>query len=89
MFGAVREVSKSDGELLKLLVDARECAEFYLLSKRRQKGCDGMGELAMIKDEFEESLNRLIAYCKAKGYVSADIQCGLDFAAEDLVSSIV
>ncbi|MDA8172764.1 MAG: hypothetical protein M0Z48_13155 [Nitrospiraceae bacterium] len=84
MFGAIREVSKTDGELLKLLVDARECAEFYLLSKRRRRGCDGMGEFAMIKEEFEQALNILTTYCKEKGYVSADIQYELDSAAKDL-----
>jgi hypothetical protein len=84
MFGAIREVSKSDGELLKFLGDTSECARFYLLPKGRQRGCDGMGELAMIKEEFEQALNMLTKYCKEKGYVLADIQYEIDPAAKDL-----
>ncbi|MDA8090634.1 MAG: hypothetical protein M0Z61_10525 [Nitrospiraceae bacterium] len=84
MFGAIRDVSKSDGELLKLLGDASECARFYLFSKRRQKSCDGMGELDMIKEEFEQALNMLTTYCKEKGYVLADIQYEIDSSAKDL-----
>ncbi|MDA8088731.1 MAG: hypothetical protein M0Z61_00700 [Nitrospiraceae bacterium] len=84
MFGAIREVSKSDGELLKFLEDASECARFYLLSKKRQRGCDGMGELAMIKEEFEQALNMLTTYCKEKGYALADIQYEIDSVAKDL-----
>ncbi len=43
-----------------------------------------MGELAMIKEEFEQALNMLTKYCKEKGYVSADMQYELDSAAKDL-----
>lgn len=84
MFDMIRELSISDRELQKFLGTARECAEFYLLSKKRQKGCDGMGELAMIKEEFEQELNILTTYCKEKGYVLADIQYEIDPAAKDL-----
>ena len=84
MFDMIRELSISDRELQKFLGDASECARFYLLSKGRQRGCDGMGELAMIKEEFEQALNMLTKYCKEKGYVSADMQYELDSAAKDL-----
>ena len=84
MFDAIREMSKSDGELLKFLGDASEYARFYLLSKRRQRGCDGMGEIAMIEEEFEQALNILITYCMEKGYVSIYIQYEIDSAAKEL-----
>jgi len=84
MFSAIAGLSGSDDEFLKLWEQARECAHVYLLAKRRQRGCDGMGDLAMVKEEFGDSLNGLTSYCKRKGYLSGDIQYEIDSAAEVL-----
>ena len=76
--------SKADEHLAKLLVRAAEYAEIYLLAKRRQKGCDGMGELAMAKEDFKDSVDDLINYCKRQGYLAADVQCDIDAVADEL-----
>jgi hypothetical protein len=52
MFNTIQHASKSDSQLAKLLSEAREFAQVYVLARQRQRGCDGMGELATMKDEF-------------------------------------
>ncbi len=45
MLKPILETSKKDYKLHRLLEKAQEYAEVYLLAKKRQKGCDGMGEV--------------------------------------------
>ncbi|MGE5300469.1 MAG: hypothetical protein ACM3MB_05835 [Acidobacteriota bacterium] len=74
----ITEIAVTDNHASSLLCKARECAEIYLLVTRRKKGCDGMGELAMIKEEFKEAVDDLINYCKGKDYLASDFQYDLD-----------
>jgi hypothetical protein len=83
------ELSKSDARLLGLLETAREYAEIYLLAKKRQKGCDGMGELTMVREEFSTSFDRVIHYCAGKGYLSGDIQYKIDSMAAELTGMVI
>jgi len=76
--------SSSDVELSKLLSVAMEYAEIYLLAKKRQKGCDGMGELTTIKEEFRDAVEKVIKYCKEKDYPSGDSFYDIDSAAREL-----
>ncbi len=84
MITDIVESAKSDGELVRLFGIAREYADIYLVTRKRQKGCDGMGELAMIKEEFRETVDGLVQYCKRKGLVSEDLEYELDSAANEL-----
>ncbi len=70
--------------MAELLMNARELAEIYLMARKRQKGCDGMGELAMVKEEFKDSLDTVLRYCNGKGYLSDDSQYDIDSMAEIL-----
>ena len=45
MIDAILKKSVSDPHLARLAEEARDNAEVYLLAKKRQKGCDGMGEV--------------------------------------------
>ncbi len=80
----VAKIAATDNHAFSLLCRARECAEIYLLVTRRKKGCDGMGELAMIKEEFKEAVDDLINYCKGKGCLVDDCQYDLDTIADIL-----
>ncbi len=84
MIAGIREKARSDPEVLRLLESASESADIYLLARKRQKGCDGMGELAMVKEEFTNSLRELTDYCKGRGYLSDDIQDDIDSLADEL-----
>jgi len=66
----LQEFVQNDAQLARLFERVRENAELYLIAKQRQKGCDEMGEVATLKDEFIYSLNEIIRYCKEKGYLS-------------------
>lgn len=89
MFAVISELSRSDNRLLKLLETAREYADIYLIAKKRQKGCDGMGELAMVSEEFRELLDDLMNYCKGKEYLSGDIHYDIDSVADELSGLIL
>jgi hypothetical protein len=82
-------MAESDIEFCRLLRTAREYADIYLLARKMQKGCDGMGELAMVKEEFRDSLDDLMNYCKGKGYLCGDIRYEIDFVADELAGLII
>lgn len=63
MLTEIARAAAADERASFLLGRARECAEIYLLVSRRQKGCDGMGELAMVREEFAEAAHDLFSYC--------------------------
>jgi hypothetical protein len=80
----IRELEKDDTHLARLFDKVQEYAELYLIAKQRQKGCDGMGEVATLKDEFIYSLNGMIRYCKEKRYLSGDVSYDADLIAHDI-----
>ncbi|OHE58146.1 MAG: hypothetical protein A2Z47_08265 [Thermodesulfovibrio sp. RBG_19FT_COMBO_42_12] len=73
-----------DTQLTELFERVQEYAELYLIAKQRQKGCDGMGEVATLKDELIYYLNKMIRYCKEKGYLSGDVSYDIDLIAHDI-----
>ncbi len=85
MLTNIIEIALTDDHVSSLLRKARECAELFLLVTRRKKGCDGMGELAMIKEEFKEAVDDLINYFNGKDYLANDFQYDLDNIADILI----
>jgi len=41
-----------------------------------------MGELAMAAEEFTETLEKLLVYCTAKGYLDREINYSIESAAD-------
>jgi len=80
----IQKFVPNDTQLARLFERVRESAELYLIAKQRQKGCDGMGEVATLKDEFIYSLNGMIRYCKENGYFSGEISYEIDQIARDI-----
>jgi hypothetical protein len=83
MLAAISEKAKSDAGLTALFSRAAEYAEVYLLAKKRQKGCDGMGELATLKDEFRGVVDEVMGYCREKNYLAPDSTYDIDAIAEE------
>ncbi len=73
MIDDILQASKSDAQLERLLEKVQEYAQVYLLAKKRQKGCDGMGEVTTLREEFKDVIAEMIEYCKKKNYVAEDI----------------
>jgi hypothetical protein len=80
----IQKFVQNDAQLARLFERVREYAELYLIAKQRQKGCDGMGEVATLKDEFIYSMDRIILHCKEKGYLSGDISYEIDSIVRDI-----
>ncbi len=56
-----------DPYLAGLYAEAKEYAQLYLFAKKRQRGCDGLGEVNNLKYEFTAVIGKIAAYCKEKG----------------------
>ncbi len=84
MINLILEVSKKDEEIGRLLERVKEYAEVYILAKNRQKGCNGMGEVATLRDEFNSVLEELIRYCRERGYIG-DVIIDIDQFAHDIL----
>jgi hypothetical protein len=82
----IQKFVRDDAKLARLFESVREYAELYLIAKQRQKGCDGMGEVATLKDEFIYSLNEIIKYCKEKKYLSGEISYEIDAIAREIIN---
>jgi len=80
----IQKFVPNDTQLARLFERVRENAELYLIARQRQKGCDGMGEVATLKDEFIYSLNEMMQYCKEKGYLTGDVHYDIDLIARDI-----
>jgi SOS response regulatory protein OraA/RecX len=85
MIVAIRNASKYDTGLARLLDEAHEYACVYVLARQRQKGCDGMGELATMKEEFRDVVDKVIKYCQEKKYISHDLSYDIDSIADEIV----
>lgn len=81
---SIEHFIESDAQLAKLFENVREYAELYLIAKQRQKGCDGMGEVATLKDEFIYSLQKMLGYCKSKNYIKEDVVYSIDSIIMDI-----
>jgi len=84
MINTFLQLSKNDLGLARLLDEAREYACVYVLARQRQKGCDGMGELATIKEEVRDVIVKVIQYCKEKNYISEVMSYDVDSIADEI-----
>ncbi len=86
MFTELEAASKADKRLAELLMNAREYAEIYLMAQKRQKGCDGMGELATMKEEFRDVIDKVIQYSQEQKYIPQNMSYDIDSVADEIVS---
>ena len=83
----IQKFVQNNAQLARLLERVRESAELFLIAKQRQKGCDGMGEVATLKDEFIYSMDGIIKYCKEKGYLSESISYEIDSIVREICNT--
>lgn len=84
MIKSILEASASDHRLLAILDEAKEFAQVYVLARQRQKGCDGMGELATMKEECRDVVDKIMQYGKEKKYISEVIAYDIDAIADEI-----
>ena len=84
MIETIINASKTDRQLAALVEESREYAQIYLLAKQRHKGCLGTGELMTLKEEFKDTVDKMIRHCKEKGYLSGPSEYDPDVIAADL-----
>jgi len=85
MIETIFKAAKSDTHLANFLGEVREYAHIYLFAKKRQKGCDNMGELATLKEECRDVIDKVIQYSQENEYISHDVTCALDAIADEII----
>ncbi len=85
MLNTIVAASKQDARLAALLDEAREFAQVYLLAKQRHKGCQGTGELMTLKEDFKDTIDKMIRYCKENQYLSGPCEYDPDAIADALL----
>ncbi len=84
MIDNISKAAVMDTHLARLLSEAGEYAQVYIYAKQRQKGCDGMGELATMQEEFRDVVDKVIEYCKEKEYISEVMAYDIDLIADEV-----
>lgn len=84
MLEIIAGTAKKDLQLETLLRTMEEYALLYIYAKRRQKGCDGLGELNNLRDELRSALDETVSYCKDKGLLAEAVHVDMDTMIEEL-----
>ena len=84
----ILQESKTDGLLAGLVNEAQEYAQIYLLAKQRHKGCNGTGELMTLREEFKDTVNKMVLYCNEKNLLSGVCAYDPDSVADALVKDL-
>jgi hypothetical protein len=87
MINDIVNASKSDIHLAGLLDEARECAHVYLLAKQTYKGFENMGEVATLREELKDTVDKMIRYCREKNGMSIACSFDPDSTAKELVKT--
>jgi len=85
MLEAVFKATRSDSHLAALVEESVEYAQIYLLAKQRHKGCSGTGEFMTLKEEFKDTFDKLIRYCRENNYLKDSCAYDPDSVADSLV----
>ena len=88
MLETILIASQSDGALAALVEEAREYAQIYRLAKQLHKGCEGTGELMTLKEEFKDTVDKMIRYCKEKQHLSGTCDYDPGSIADALVRTM-
>jgi hypothetical protein len=81
---AIQNFISEDAQLARSLDEVREYAHVYVLARQRQKGCDGMGELVTLKEEFKDMIERFIKYCLDRKYITEAGPYDIDSLADEI-----
>ncbi len=68
LYSEIIEAKKFDPELSMLYDKAAEYARLHLRA-RKTSGCNGLGEMDNLLDEFREMNYKIIRYCRRKKYI--------------------
>ncbi|MHB8845136.1 MAG: hypothetical protein ACYC7L_10370 [Nitrospirota bacterium] len=85
MIESILAASRLDRRLASLLEETGEYAQIYLLAKQRKKSCEGTGELMTLKEEFKDTVDKMLGYCRERNHLSGDCEYDIDSFAAAIV----
>ena len=68
LYNEILEAEKSDAELSILCYKAAEYARLHLY-QRKINGCNSLGEIEQLLDEFRRMIVEIIRYCGGRNYI--------------------
>ncbi len=68
LYCEIQKAAKEDAQLSILCVRAAEYARLYLYA-RKISGCNGLGEIENLLDEFRKMIYEILRYCGKKDYI--------------------
>jgi len=83
LYNEILELKKSDAELSSLCERASEYARLHLYA-RKTTGCDSLGEIKNLLDEFREIIYEIIKYCGGKNYIDKLVLFTMDMSDKEL-----
>ncbi len=83
LYSEILEAEKSDAELSRLCHKAAEYARLHLYA-RKIKGCNSLGEIEHLLEEFRRMIFEVIRYCGGKNYIDNLALYTVDITDNDL-----
>jgi hypothetical protein len=68
LYSEILEATKADAELSTICHSAAEYARLHLHA-RKTSGCNSLGEIEHLLDEFRKVVYEIMRYCGKKGYI--------------------
>jgi hypothetical protein len=83
LYSEILKAAKIDAQLSILCDRAAEYARLHLYA-RKINGCNGLGEIENLLDEFRKMMYEIIRYCGKKKYIDDLAIYNLEVTDEDL-----
>ncbi len=83
LYNEILEATKFDAELSDLCYKAAEYARLHLYA-RKIHGCNSLGEMEHLLDEFKRMIFDVIRYCGGKNYIDSLAIYTVDITDKDL-----
>ncbi len=83
LYNEILEATKCDAELSAICYGAAEYARLHLHA-RKTNGCNSLGEIEHLLDEFRKMIYEIMRYCGKKGYIDDLAIFTVDVTDEEL-----
>jgi hypothetical protein len=84
LYNEILEARKCDAELSLLCDGAAEYARLHLYA-RKVTGCNSLGEIENLYDEFRRMIFEIMRYCGKKNYIDSSAVYSLEITDKELV----
>ena len=84
----IAQAARENPELADLYRQTCDLAMLYLFAKDRQRGCDGMGEVNNLKEEFSLAIGTMVTYCREHTIITDTGPLDTDVVLDDIAGRL-